>query len=299
MAEVVPAARRSPSSLTLRVASGFVLIPVLLGVAYVGGLPYGVVIVGACGLAAWELRGMLRSGGYVPLDPVLLGVAVLLPLDAFLRRGAQPESLVAPDGIILVTLAVIGGLVTVVLRGDANHGLVDWATSLALGLYLGGLMQFYAPLREHVGRDHPSGPFWVMALLIGSWFCDSSAYFFGRAYGKTRLAPRISPSKSVEGAIAGVVGAAVAAVALGLAWDAWLTSGLGSPGEHGPALMAGFGVAMALATILGDLAESLVKRQTGVKDSGVLIPGHGGLLDRMDSLLFCGPVAFAYVLAFA
>jgi len=299
MAEVVPAARRSASSLTLRIASGFVLVPVLLGIACLGGIPYATVIVGASGVAAWEVRGMLRSGGYAPLDPVLLGIALLLPLDAFLRRGQAPEVVVAPDGVMLVTLAVLGGLVMVVLRGDADHGMVDWATSLALGLYLGGLMMFYEPLREHVGPEHASGPFWVVALLLGSWFCDSCAYFVGRAYGRARLAPRISPSKSVEGAVAGLAGSALASVLLGLIWDGWLAPVLGSSGPHGPLLMAGFGLAIGVATILGDLAESLVKRQTGVKDSGVLIPGHGGLLDRMDSLLFCGPVAFAYALQFA
>jgi len=129
--------------------------------------------------------------------------------------------------------------------------------------------------------------FWVMALLVLSWVCDSSAYFVGRAIGRTRLAPHVSPNKSVEGAVAGLVGAAIAGPLLGLT--------VGLP----PGLMAGYGLAIAAATIVGDLIESLLKRQTGVKDSGVLIPGHGGLLDRMDSLLLCAPVAFVYLRAFA
>jgi phosphatidate cytidylyltransferase len=133
--------------------------------------------------------------------------------------------------------------------------------------------------------EFPPG-FWVIALLVLSWVCDSSAYFVGGAIGRIRLAPSVSPKKSVEGALAGLVGAAIAGPLLGMA--------AGQP----PLLMVGYGLVIALATIAGDLVESLVKRQTGVKDSGVLIPGHGGLLDRMDSLLFCAPIAVLYLHAF-
>ena len=156
----------------------------------------------------------------------------------------------------------------------SERALVDWALSLGLALYVGGLMQFYMPLRTFAGG---CPGFWVMALLVLSWVCDSSAYFVGGAFGRTPLAPGISPKKSVEGAIAGLVAPALVGPLLGLA--------VGVP----PLLMAGYGLTIAIATIVGDLVESFVKRQTGVKDSGVLIPGHGGLLDRMDSLLFCAP----------
>ncbi len=160
---------------------------------------------------------------------------------------------------------------------------MGWALSMSLGLYIGGLMQAYLPLRA-IPTQFPG--FWVIALLVLSWVCDSSAYFVGRAYGRARLAPIISPNKSVEGAVAGLIAPAIVAPLLGL------TQGL-------PVLlMVGYGLAIAMATIVGDLVESLVKRQTGVKDSGVLIPGHGGLLDRMDSLLFCAPVAVLYLRAF-
>jgi phosphatidate cytidylyltransferase len=230
-----------------------------------------------------EVRAMLRAGGYVPMDVALVGLAVLLPLDAWLRPEADVWSL-APDGLLLVVIVVIASLVALVVRPTSDRALVDWAVSLGLALYLGGLMQFYMPLRR-LPTDFLPG-FWVMALLILSWVCDSSAYFVGGAIGRIRLAPSVSPRKSVEGALAGLVGAAIAGPLLGLL--------AGQPA----ALMAGYGVVIALATIAGDLVESLVKRQTGVKDSGVLIPGHGGLLDRMDSLLFCAPLAFLYLHAF-
>jgi phosphatidate cytidylyltransferase len=270
--------------LALRVASGVVAIPLLIGTALIGGIDpvgwviYCGVIVLASGLAAWELRSMLRQGGFVPIDAVLIGLTLALPLDVAVRgAGLNAGPVVTPDGIPLITLAVLGGLVVLVLRGDAEHGMVDWAVSLALALYVGGLMQYYLPLRRL-----PDGGLWVVALLVLSWVCDSCAYFVGRAFGRRRLAPRISPSKSVEGAVAGLIGAIIGLV---------LNRGLG--------LMAGYGVAIGVATVVGDLAESGLKRQTGVKDSGVLIPGHGGILDRMDSLLFCAPIAYAYAYALA
>jgi len=225
---------------------------------------------------------MLRAGGYVPMDLALIGLAVLLPLDAWLRPQADVWS-VAPDGLLIVVIVVIVSLVALVVHPTSDRALVDWALSLGLALYLGGLMQFYMPLRR-LSTDVPG--FWVMALLILSWVCDSSAFFVGGAIGRIRLAPTISPKKSVEGAVAGLFGAAIAGPLLGLL--------AGQP----PLLMAGYGLVIALATIAGDLVESLIKRQTGVKDSGVLIPGHGGLLDRMDSLLFCAPLAVVYLHAF-
>jgi phosphatidate cytidylyltransferase len=173
-------------------------------------------------------------------------------------------------------------LLVLLVRRSSERSMLDWALSLALALYLGGLMQFYAPLRQRT-----DGAFWVMALLGLSWVCDSAAFFIGRAFGRTPLAPHISPKKSREGAVAGLFASALVGAIVGAA--------TGRPAL----LVLGYGAVVGLATIVGDLAESLLKRQTGVKDSGVLIPGHGGILDRMDSLLFCAPVVVLYLQAFS
>ncbi|HEY3061353.1 MAG TPA: phosphatidate cytidylyltransferase [Chloroflexota bacterium] len=284
----LPTARASRGSLVLRVASGIILVPFLLGVAYFGapgtpgGVVYGVLISASCAYAAFELRGMLRSGGYKPLAGLLVGLSVLLPLDSWLRPSLDLWA-IAPDGALIVEIAVILGLVALLARRSTERALVDWALSLGLALYLGGLMQFYMPLRR-IPSEIPG--FWVIALLTLSWVCDSSAYFVGGAFGRTRLAPAISPAKSVEGALAGLIGAAIAGALLGAV--------VGMP----PLLVGGYGAAIGVGTVVGDLVESLLKRQTGVKDSGVLIPGHGGLLDRMDSLMFCAPIAVLYLHAF-
>jgi phosphatidate cytidylyltransferase len=216
---------------------------------------------------------MLRSAGYTPLGWLLVGLSAALPVAARLQI----------DTTIVVTIALVSSLAWLLVRRWSDHALADWSLSLGLALYLGGFMLYYVPL-----RDFPSvwPGFWVMALLVLSWVCDSSAFFVGRAIGRTPLAPHISPKKSVEGAVAGLIAPAVVGFAVGMLLHV------------NPALMAGYGLVIALATIVGDLVESLIKRQTGVKDSGVLIPGHGGLLDRMDSLLLCAPVAVLYLRAF-
>jgi phosphatidate cytidylyltransferase len=271
------------------VASAFVAIPFLLGVARLGDPYYGALICLGCAYAAFEVRTMLRTGGYASMDFVLFGTAVLLPLDAWLHPDAGQ---LGSDGMLLLGIVVVVSLATLLFRPDSERSLVGWALSLGLALYLGGLMQFYFPLRR-LPPDLPYPGFWVMALLGSSWVCDSSAFFIGRAFGRHRLAPSISPKKSVEGAIAGLVGATLITPLFGFVP---LVFGLGV--GPAPLLLAGYGLAMAVATTVGDLVESWLKRQTGAKDSGVLIPGHGGLLDRMDSLLFCAPVAVLYLRAF-
>ena len=218
---------------------------------------------------------MLRAGGYVPLDWLLVGLSVLLPLDVWLAVYWAW----LPDPMVVVVAMVELSLAALVVRASERE-LIDWALSLGLALYLGGLMLFYLPLRAFP-TSVPG--LWVIALLVLSWVCDSCAFFVGRAIGRTPLAPRVSPKKSVEGAIAGLVGVAIAGPLLGLVF--------GEP----PLLMAGYGLTIGVATIVGDPIESLLKRQTGVKDSGILIPGHGGLLDRMDSLLLCAPMAVLYL----
>jgi phosphatidate cytidylyltransferase len=217
---------------------------------------------------------MLRAAGYVPLDWLLVGLAAALPLVTWLNQDTT---------LLLLTIALVASLASLLVRPLSERSLLEWALSLGLALYLGGFMLYYIPLR---GFPSLWPGFWVMSLLVLSWICDSSAFFVGRAIGRTPLAPHVSPKKSVEGAVAGLVAPTVVGFAAAMLL------------HLNPLLGAGYGLVIALATIVGDLIESLIKRQTGVKDSGVLIPGHGGLLDRMDSLLLCAPVAVLYLRAF-
>ena len=126
----------------------------------------------------------------------------------------------------------------------------------------------------------------VLMLLLLVWVCDSCAYYFGRSFGRHKLAPVVSPKKTWEGSVAGLVGAAVFGAAAGTWW--FLP-------ELGPARGALAAACASTAGQLGDLVESLWKRGAGVKDSGTFLPGHGGFFDRIDSLLFAGPVMAAFV----
>lgn len=121
---------------------------------------------------------------------------------------------------------------------------------------------------------------WVM--FIGTWASDSFAYFAGRAFGSHKLAPAISPNKTIEGVFGGLIGTIAVVVGLG-----WL---LAMPLPQ----MAALGAAIAVLGTLGDLVESMMKRQTGIKDSGAIIPGHGGVWDRFDSVLFTAPLVYYY-----
>lgn len=147
-------------------------------------------------------------------------------------------------------------------------------------VYLGVLLPLPGLLREM-----PHGYFWVFLLAGCTFMADSAAYFAGKKFGKTKLAPKVSPNKTVEGLVGGVLGSIFAAyVCKKLFWDAFPFSSC-----------LFLGMAIALVGTVGDLCESLIKRSVNAKDSGQMIPGHGGLLDRIDALLFTSPFVYYYV----
>ena len=148
-------------------------------------------------------------------------------------------------------------------------------------LYAGLLFSHFVLIRELTG-----GQWWILFTFVVVWANDTFAYYGGRRFGRRKLAPMISPGKTVEGAVCGLIGGSVGAILY--VW--FFNMAIGLPAAIGIALAAG------VAGILGDLAESILKRDAGVKDSGSLIPGHGGLLDRVDSLLFAVPVVYYYLL---
>ncbi|MFP3895830.1 MAG: phosphatidate cytidylyltransferase [Anaerolineales bacterium] len=173
------------------------------------------------------------------------------------------------------TFIPLAALTFEVFRGNAPDALQNWGIVVAGGIYI-GLLSYAIRLR---GLDE--GFFWLMLALGGTWICDGAAYCVGNIWGKHRLCPKISPRKTWEGAIGGIV---VGMFAIMTA--SYLFFGLSLP----------WGVLLGLLIVtgatLGDLAESVIKRQMGVKDSGKLIPGHGGMLDRIDNLLFVMPIVY-------
>ncbi len=197
-------------------------------------------------------------------------------LEAHLH-GLDPSryDLLRPLLVTLILFSLIWAL-----RNRNAQPTADWGLTVASALYLGITISYLVALRQR-----PDGFLWACAAFLVTWVCDTAAYFVGRSLGKHLLWPRISPRKTWEGLIGGVC----AALGAGLAVGAWL---LALPWWQALLL----GLLVAVAAPLGDLAESLFKRLANLKHSGHLIPGHGGVLDRLDSLLFVFPVVTYFAL---
>jgi phosphatidate cytidylyltransferase len=267
--------------LGVRVASAAVLAGILAAALWVGGPPiYAVAgVATAIGLYEYSALAAAAGGGRPP-------AWVLYPLGGWLLyRFLLPHGVPALEWGL--GAAVVGGLLGgLLLDGRAA---VRWALAVGGALWLGLSLGYYLPmLGWHVSPGDHYGLRVVGTALAAAMAGDIAALFVGSALGRHPLAPRISPGKTVEGAAASMA-ATVGLVTLGGAWLLRL------PVYHGLLL----GALLSIAAQGGDLVESALKRSAGVKDSGRLIPGHGGLLDRMDSLVLMGPVVYCYLRAFA
>jgi phosphatidate cytidylyltransferase len=267
------------SSLLLRSLTAIVGIPTILVVLWFGGWVVFATLAVIIGWASYEMHRMLTGSGIKPLSALSLA----LSLD-FLVAAVVPTAWRVPlieGGITLLLLASLAWLV--VGRKTLDGSLVDWALTMAVPFYIGWSLSFFLRLRgDEIGPNSP-GFWWVFVVLVGTWVFDSAAFFAGGLFGRHKLATLVSPSKTWEGVIGGIVGAVVVTLLT--------TLPLHIPFYHAIIL----GVLISLASQIGDLAESLIKRQTHVKDSSHLIPGHGGILDRIDSLLFTVMIVYLYV----
>jgi len=291
------------SELTRRVLFGVVAAPVVVGILFVGDAALAGLIAIASALAAWEFYRIARASGANPLDHTGIVIAGLMPLLVHARflglydpnRSVGPASLAALVVIGLFTVAIWA-------RGVAGKPLGAVATT-ALGVaYTGGLLSFgyairyheyaFAPANLSIGgrvASVPSGALLVLLPVLLTWASDIGAYAVGRAIGRHKLIPSVSPGKTVEGAFGGL------AACMLLAWI--YAHFVLRPAAHldfrwAPLGALLFGALASLAAQIGDLVESLLKRESGMKDSSQLIPGHGGVLDRLDSLFFVLPVSF-------
>lgn len=253
-----------------RVLSAAVLLPLfVLAVVVAPTALFVALVVGVSAAAAWELGRMFERAGRAAY-PALGVIAALLVTLSFAAPGAP----------MLVLTAVVMLVMSAPLWMGAPLAVEPVAATLLAAAYVGWTLGHAVLLRAL-----SDGP-WLILFLVGvTWVGESAAYLIGSSIGRHKLAPVISPAKTVEGGIAQVVTSVLAAWLLGRwllpAWPAAFT--------------AGAGVFLGVVGQLGDLAESVVKRSLGTKDTGTLIPGHGGLLDRIDSLLFNVPSFYYYV----
>ncbi len=273
--------------LGVRVVSGAVLLALVLAAIWLRGLLLMVLVVGATVLGAHEFYTMMRRAGYRPFYPAGVALAVVLALRGYAdggltggtQTGAQMGAPISPAAeavavalVLVLTLGWVG--LSRAKDGATQPGWADVGLTLAGALYTGGLLGYAPIIAGTSGTGGADGRGWLLLVLSGTAACDTGAYFVGSAFGRRRLVPHISPGKTWEGLAGGVLGGVAAALALSGLLDigAWQAVALG--------------LLVCMAAVAGDLCESLLKRAAGVKDSGRIIPGHGGMLDRLDSVLF-------------
>jgi len=251
--------------LGLRVLTAALGIPVFLAALYLGGPYWAAALILIALASAWESTALFQvPGRFETVTAVVL--ACVLVASAYIPTGDGASVGLAAAALGVVALAVLSWL----LLGAGVRPKGSWRVAAA-GIYPGLFLAQLAFLRE-------AGMGATLFAILVTWATDTVAYFAGSAVGKRPLWPSVSPKKTLEGAVAGLLGGAFAGAlsAYLLGWS--------------PAAWGGVAFVAALAAELGDLVESRLKRLAGVKDSGRLLPGHGGALDRFDSLLFSGTV---------
>ncbi len=264
------------SNLTIRVLTALVAVPLLLGLLFRGpAIGFYALVVAACGIGASELFAMTHPGDRVAQG---IGIAMTLGVSAGVYFfGHDSRTLIA----ILLVITILGVLLPLWRLGDIESAAFRLVANVAAPLYLGLLLTTIGLLRRDQGGV---GAEYVVMTLTFAWFGDTGGYFAGRFLGKTKLYERVSPKKTREGYFGSIGGSVVGA----LVAHFWYLPSI--PLLHAVLLAI---VAGAIGQ-LGDLVESLLKRSTGVKDSGWIIPGHGGLLDRIDALLIVSPIVYLY-----
>src|SRR5574341_501479 len=268
-----------------RIAVSIFLIPTALAVVASGGPIYLLGILLIFALAALEYAHLFRTGGQRPALPLVVGGVLALIV-------AQQFPALNPDGLLfgLIILAALTWHQIDYERGAAASG-TDLAITVGGIFYLGWLGTYFIALRAL----RPDGLWWLITTVTAVWLADTGAYTIGRAFGKHPMAPRLSPKKTWEGFAGGVLGGALGAGVLSVFWH--LGAAYDAP-QTALTWQTGvlLGALIGALSPLGDLGISMLKRQIGVKDSGHLIAGHGGALDRMDSWLVAVPVGYYFVL---
>jgi phosphatidate cytidylyltransferase len=278
------------SELARRIGFAAVAIPLVLLVVWYGGLPLAALVAIAAALGTAELFDLAERGGVRPARALGIATAATLPLVTWvaLDRPLMGE-LFADAGLSLGALWVVLLLTwALVARAPSERPLSGAGITLLGVAYTGALPASIIVIRHAVEPPRSWAGLWLVCFpLVVTWVCDSAAMSAGRTFGGPKLSPVVSPGKTRSGAVAGVLGALLVATI----FSAWVFPRSEVDLSLGRALV----IAAVLSVVgqVGDLAESLFKREAGVKDSSQLLPGHGGILDRLDSLYFVMPVTAA------
>jgi len=253
--------------LSIRITSGVVGLILLIAIVYIGGIPLGIGALGLSLLGLYELFRSLKKKGFKPVSSIAYLASLLIYLRLFYPYVSMEFIIV----FILILLFSIS-----VLHGDKN--LLDISLTILGIVYIPFLLSFLVSLE---------GTKFIWIIFTIAFGTDTFAYLIGSKLGRHKLSPSISPNKSIEGALGGIIGSVLITLAysyifeIGPLWSVLILSVIGS-----------------IISQLGDLSASKIKRYVGIKDFGKIMPGHGGMLDRFDSIIFASPVVYYYVIMF-
>lgn len=262
------------SNLTIRILVALIGIPLMVAIIIAGGWWLALLVALLSAVGAGEIYRMAQRKGIRPHASIGIANAAILPL--LLASGGSTSIIALLTAASLLTFALQ-------LRRGIEDALAAVATTIFGVIYPAMLLAWIVPLRQWQGIAPTDGMWLLLSLITGIWLCDTAAYFVGRSLGKRPLAATISPQKTWEGALAGAVTSVLwcsTVIPMVLPWGTlWLGSAIG----------------LLIGTVgqAGDLAKSLLKRDVAIKDSSAIIPGHGGVLDRFDSLMATAPAVYA------
>ena len=265
--------------LSKRVTSALIMVPLFAALAYLGGPLWGLFVLAFMLQAGYEYGRLLKGMGYAVSWALLLGAIGLFIAQAYFFSNQSTS------GAVVLVLTILANALLALLsyeRGAAQAFLV-FCLQLAGTVYLGYLGAYFIHLRKL-----PNGQWWLLAAMILVWLTDVGAYFAGTRWGRHKILPRLSPQKSWEGYAGSVIIGLIGGLLLG-----WASGALALPIALWQTLI--LGLLIGALTPFGDFFVSMIKRVAGVKDTGKLIPGHGGVLDRIDSWIWAVVIAFYFV----
>ena len=286
-----------PGNLTLRWFTAALLVPLVLWVCWVGGLPFVALVIVFCTLGVHEFYGFIIAKGGTPNR--LLGT---------LAAAALPGVVFVGDAFLataFMTALLLTVMVLQLTKPRMPEAMMSVSSTFFGVFYVGWLLAHAVSVRffaDYLERRYPAhefdpqlGFFFMIFCLCAAVLSDAGAYFVGRRFGRTKLAPAISPNKTVEGALGGVLTGAAACALAKLVFDTLIPGELARDLTYTVALL--FGIVLSVVAILGDLVESVLKRDADLKDASNMLPGVGGVLDTIDSGLLAIPVMYYLLLA--